>query len=344
MSEKMMAVVVHAGDEFAYEEVERPVAGQGEIILKIEAAGICAADRKIYSKNHPWQLPDPYFPGHEYVGRVVEMGEGAAERTGLRMGDRAIAEILIPCRECWFCQRGLYTHCDRPGVCVGSWAEYMRIPAGAIVHKVPDDLLPEQGVLIEPLACSVHAVNLARIGFADVVVVSGLGAIGMGILQVARLKTPKVLVGLDVDDGLLKIAAQLGADRVFNPLHHDVGGELRELTDGRGPDIYIEASGSVASLRTGLEVLRKVGRLVVFGVYGQEATLDFNLVSEFKELEIVGGHVSPNTYPPAIDYLYEELIDWNVMVTHRFPLAEYQEAIGIKDQPGVTSIKTALIP
>lgn len=115
MSKRMMAVVVHAGDEFAYEEVERPVADQGEIILKIEAAGICAADRKIYSKNHPWQLPDPYFPGHEYVGRVVEMGEGAAERTGLRVGDRAIAEILIPCRECWFCQRGLYTHCDRPG-------------------------------------------------------------------------------------------------------------------------------------------------------------------------------------------------------------------------------------
>ena len=344
MSEKMMAVVVHADDEFAYEAVERPVAGHGEIILKIEAAGICAADRKIYSKNHPWQLPDPYVPGHEYVGRVMEMGEAAAERTGLDVGDRAIAEILIPCRECWFCQRGLYTHCDRPGVCVGSWAEYMRVPAGAILHKVPDALLSEQGVLIEPLACSLHAVNLAGIGFADVVVVSGLGAIGMGILQVARLKTPKLLVGLDVDDDLLKIAAQLGADRVFNPLHHDVGGELRELTDGRGPDIYIEASGSVASLRTGLETLRKAGRLVVFGVYGQEATLDFNLVSEFKELEIVGGHVSPNTYPLAIHYLAEELVDWNIMLTHRFPLAEYQEAIRIKDQPGVTSIKTALFP
>jgi threonine dehydrogenase-like Zn-dependent dehydrogenase len=344
MSEKMMAVVVHSGDEFAYEAVERPIARAGEMILKIEAAGICAADRKIYSKNHPWQLPDPYFPGHEYVGRVVQLGEGTAERTGLSMGERAIAEILVPCRQCWFCHRGLYTHCDRPGVCVGSWAEYMRIPAGAIVHKVPDNLLPEQGALIEPLACSVHAVNLADIGLADVVVVSGLGAIGMGILQVARLKTPRMLVGLDVDESLLKIATQLRADAVFNPLVHDVGAELRALTDGRGPDIYIEASGSVASLRGGLEVLRKAGRLVVFGVYGQEATLDFNLVSEFKELEIVGGHVSPNTYPLAIEYLADELIEWRAMVTHTFPLAEYQAAIRIKDQPGVTSIKTLLIP
>ncbi len=344
MNEKMMAVVVHAGDEFACEAVGRPIAGPGEIVLKIEAAGICAADRKIYSKNHPWQLPDPYFPGHEYVGRVVEMGEGAAERTGLALGDRAIAEILIPCRRCWFCHRGLYTHCDNPGVCVGSWAEYMRIPAGAIVHQVPDDLLPEQGAIIEPLACSVHAVNLARIQLADVVVVSGLGAIGMGALQVARLKTPRTLVGLDVDDGLLEIAARLGADYVFNPMRHDVPAELRALTEGRGPDIYIEASGSVASLRTGLEALRKAGRLVVFGVYGQEATLDFNLVSEFKELEIVGGHVSPNTYPLAIEYLAKELIDWQAMVTHTFPLAQFEEAINVKSQPGVTSIKTLLIP
>jgi L-iditol 2-dehydrogenase len=344
MSEKMMAVVVHAGDEFAYEAVDRPIAGPGEVIVKIEAAGICAADRKIYDKNHPWELPDPYFPGHEYVGRVAELGEGAAERTGLVLGDRAIAEILIPCRQCWFCHRGLYTHCDSPGVCVGSWAEYMRFPAGAIVHQVPDDVPPEQGAIIEPLACSVHAVNLARIELADVVVVSGLGAIGMGILQVARLKTPKILVGLDVDDGLLEIAARLGADLVFNPTGHDVPGELRALTDGRGPDVYIEASGSVASLRTGFEVLRKAGRLVVFGVYGQEATLDFNLVSEFKELEILGGHLSPNAYPLAIKYLAKGLVDGAAMVTHTFPLDRYEEAIRTKAQPGVVSIKTVLFP
>ncbi len=344
MAEKMMAVVVHAGDRFAYEAVDRPVVGPGEMVLKIEAAGICAADRKIYSKNHPWQLPDPYFPGHEYVGRVVEMGVDAAQRTGLALGDRAIAEILIPCRQCWFCHRGLYTHCDDPGVCVGSWAEFMRIPAGAIVHRIPDEVSTEAGAIIEPLACAVHAVNLAKIQFGDVVVVSGLGAIGMGILQVARLKTPGVLVGLDIDDGLLEIAAGLGADSVLSPGRQDVANELRKLTQGRGPDIYIEASGSVVSLRTGLEVLRKAGRLVVFGVYGQEAKLDFNIVSEFKELEIVGGHVSPNTYPLAINYVSQGLVDWEVMVTHTYPLAQFEEAINVKGQPGVTSIKTLLIP
>lgn len=344
MDERMMAVVVHAGDEFAYESVPRPVAGPGELILRIEATGICAADRQIYSKNHPWQLPDPYFPGHEYVGRVVQAGEGASERTGLVLGDRAIAEITVPCRQCWFCHRGLYTHCDAPGVCVGSWAEYMRIPAGAIVHRVPDELTPEQGALIEPLACSIHAVELGRIQFGDVVVVSGLGAIGMGILQVARLKTPGLLIGLDVHDGLLKLARRLGADHVYNPLKDDVVSEIRTLTQGRGADIYVEASGNPIALRTGLDALRKAGRLVVFGVYGKEVTLDFNIVSEFKELEIVGGHVSPNTYPLSIQYLSDGLVDASAMVTHIFPLAEYERAINVRRQPDVVSIKTLLIP
>jgi L-iditol 2-dehydrogenase len=220
----------------------------------------------------------------------------------------------------------------------------MRIPAEAILHQVPDDLLPEEGALIEPLACSIHAVNLAQIQLADVVVVSGLGAIGMGVLQVARLKTPHKLVGLDVDDGLLEIATRLGADAVFNPLRRDISTELGALTGGRGPDIYIEASGSVASLRTGFEALRKAGRLVAYGVYSQKATLDFNLVSEFKELEILGGHLGPNTYPLAVNYLVEGLVEWKAMVTHTYPLSQFEEAIRVKDQPDVTSIKTLLFP
>jgi threonine dehydrogenase-like Zn-dependent dehydrogenase len=344
VNEKMKAVVVHAGDEFAYEEIDRPTAGPGEIILKIEAAGICAFERKVYSKHHPWQLPDPYIPGHEYAGRIVEMGAGAAERTGLSIGDRAIAEVIIPCRQCWYCHRGLYTHCDNQSLCVGSWAEFMRIPSMSIIHKVPQSLTVKQGVLIEPLSCAVHAVNLGNIQFADSVVISGLGAIGMGALQVAQLKTPRMVIGLDVDDGLLEIAKRLGADHVFNPLRHDVPAELAALTEGRGPDVYVEVSGNVTSLHTGFDVLRKAGRLVVFGVYGQDATLDFNQVGEFKELEIIGGHVSPNTYPLAIRYLARNLVDADRMVSHVFDLARFEEGIQVKGKPGVTSIKTVLVP
>ncbi len=342
--DKMNAVVVHQGSQFCYEQVKRPQAGPGEIVIQVEAAGICAADRKIHSGNHPWQLPDPYIPGHEYVGPIVEMGEDVAGSTGLRLGDRVTAEIIVPCRTCWFCQRGLYHLCDRPGVCVGAWAEYLRIPQGAIIHHVPSELPAEQAALTEPLSCSIHGIQLADIGLDDVVVIAGLGAIGMGMLQVARLKTPRLLIGLDVDDDLLEIAQQLGADHVFNPAHVDVVSEIQALTDDHGCDIYIEASGSPKSIGVGLDALRKAGRLVIFGVYGREATVNFNLVSEFKALEIVGGHLSPNTFPLAIRYLTEGLVNAEAMVTHVLPLAEFEEAVALKRRPGVTSIKTVLIP
>jgi L-iditol 2-dehydrogenase len=340
----MLAVVVRPGDVFSLEEVERPRASAGEVILKVSAAGICAADRKIYSKHHPWQLPDPYFPGHEYVGEVVELGPGAGQATGLALGDLATAEILVPCRKCWYCHRGLYTHCDHVSACVGAWAEYLRIPAGAIVHRVPKHFSPEQGALIEPLACSVHAVNLAQIQFGDVVVIAGLGAIGMGILQVVGLKSPGLVIGLDVDQGLVELSTRLGANLVFNPNSDAFRTQLAAITEGRGADIYIEASGNVSSVQTGIQVLRKAGRLVLYGVYGSPTALDLNQISEFKELEIRGGHVSPNTYPAAIQFLDKGWVDWRAMVTHTFPLSAWEQAINTKSQPGVVSIKTQLIP
>jgi L-iditol 2-dehydrogenase len=340
----MAAVVVREGRNFRYERIQQPELAADDILIRVEAAGICAADRKIYSGDHPWQLPDPYVPGHEYVGRVMAMGPSAQAERGLAVGDRITAEIIVPCRTCWFCHRGLYADCDRPGVCVGAWAEYIRIPAGALVHRVAPHLSPAVAALVEPLACSIHGVQLARIGLSDTVVIGGLGAIGMGMLQVARLKTPRLLIGLDLDDGLLGLARELGADHVFHPGRDDVGAAVRDLTQGRGCDIYIEASGSTRSIVTGLELVRKAGRVVVFGVYGQPVTVDYNVISEFKGLEIIGGHLSPHTYPLAIHYLSEGLVNGEAMVTHVFPLSEYVEALEVKTTPGVTSIKTILLP
>jgi L-iditol 2-dehydrogenase len=341
--ETMNAVVVHDGQTFHYEKIEKPHAGPGELVLEIEAAGICAADRKIYSGEHPWELPDRYIPGHEYVGRVTEMGPGA-EAAGLELGDRVTAEIVVPCRTCWYCHQGLYHLCDEPGTCVGAWAEYLKVPAGAIIHRVSESLSAAEAVLVEPLACSIHGVELAEIGLRDTVVIGGLGAIGMGMLQVARLKSPRHIVGLDLDDDLLDIAQKLGADHTLNPAETDVDAHIRELTHGRGCDIYIEASGSPASISTGLQVLRKAGRLVIFGVYGRQAEVDFNQISEFKELTVRGGHLSPNTYPSAIRLLEEEAVDASSMVTHTFPLFEFEEAIAVKGKAGATSIKTVLTP
>jgi L-iditol 2-dehydrogenase len=340
---RMWATVFMAPGELSFRQMPMPEVGPEDLLVKINTALTCGTDVKTYKRGHPKYDPPTLF-GHEFAGDVVAVGSAVKF---FQVGMRVVAGNTAPCCQCYFCKRGQPNLCDDLLVNLGAFAEYIRIP-GSLVRQntfvLLDHVSYREAAIIEPLACSVHAVNLAQIQLADVVVVSGLGAIGMGILQVTRLKTPRALVGLDVDDGLLEIATRLGADSVLNPLRDDVPAELEDLTGGRGPDIYIEASGSVASLRTGLDVLRKAGRLVVYGVYSQDATVDFNLVSEFKELEIVGGHVNPNTYPLAIKYLTEGLIDWKAMVTHTYPLAQFKEAINAKKQSGASSIKTLLIP
>jgi len=353
--EKMHAVMAYDVLDWRYEEFDKPVVGPGDVLIKIDATGICASERSIYKGGDPWTARAraagrggkraPHIPGHEFAGTVVELGEGAAEATGLELGDLATAEILIPCRTCFYCVRGLYHLCTtRAGWVGGSWAEYMKFPAGALVWKIPRSISAEEAALIEPLACSAHGVERANIGPEDTVVVGGLGSIGMGMLQVAKLRNPHRLIGLDLDENLCQIALELGADHAFSPQTTEVDAEIKALTDGRGCDIYLEASGSPASLETAFQVLRKRGRLMVYGVYRSHATLDFNQVSEFKELEIVGGHLSPWTYPLVIQYLERGLINAKRMITDVYPLSEIEEALGAKDRPGHTSIKTLLIP
>lgn len=340
----MNAVVVHNGKRFSYEKLDRPSAGNDSIIIRVEAAGICAAERKIFSGNHPWDLGEIYLPGHEYVGVIEELNKSTAGETGLKVGDRITAEILVPCRNCWYCLQGLYQHCDKPRVCVGAWAEYHKIPKDALIHRIPAELPALEAVLVEPLSCSIHAVNLGEIEFNDTVVISGLGAIGMGMLQVAKLRSPKNLIGLDINDANLVLAKELGADYVANPLNDDVPAKLRKLTGGRGCDVYIEASGNSTSLQTGVRSLRKAGRLVIYGVYGQQVSIDFNQVAEFKELQIKGGHLSPHCFEPAIELLAKNKVNAEAMVTQTLPLEDFEEGLKRKKNTDGAQIKTVLIP
>ena len=146
-------------------------------------------------------------------------------------------------------------------------AEYLRIPKNALVYKAPDDLPLEKVVLIEPYACSKHAVDRADIGNEDVVVLSGAGTLGLGMVAAARLRNPKTLVVLDMKDDRLQLAKRFGADIVINPGKEDVAKIISDMTDGYGCDIYIEATGHPSSVVQGLSLIRKLGRFVEFSVF-----------------------------------------------------------------------------
>jgi len=354
----MRSVRVYGPEDYRLEEIPVPQIGPGEVLIRVLATGICASDVKTYLGARVWgsaeiqpYIEAPVTPGHEFVGEVVALGEGAAEKCGLHIGDWAISEQIVPCWQCRFCRRGQYWMCQqhdiygfKKGRAEGSWAEYMRFPANAINHVVPQDLPPEQAALIEPMACAIHAVERGDIQLGDVVVVAGMGPIGMGMLQVARLKGPGLLVALDMKPRRLEMARQLGADLAIDVSDGgDAVQRILDLTDGYGCDVYIEATGAGPAVAQGLQMLRRLGTFVEFSVHAGPVAVDWSIVGDVKELNIHGAHLGPYSYPLAMDYLRNGVLNGAALVSHRLPLDKYLEGIEIAHR-GDESIKVVLEP
>ncbi len=353
----MRAIVARAPHEWKLERVPVPEPGPGELLVKVEACGVCASDVKAYKgaesywggPTMPAWVKAPFIPGHEFIGHVAALGPDTAERLGLAVGDRVTAEQLVPCGACRYCVRGQSWMCQVhnifgfQGVVNGAWAEYMSFPKEARVHKIPADLSMEIAVLTEPVSCGVHAVERAKIEFGDVVVISGAGPIGLAMVGLAQLRGPKAVVSLDLNERRLELARSFGADYALNPKTTDVISAVRDMTDGYGCDVYIEAAGHPASITQGLTMIRKLGRFVEFSVFGEPASIDWSFIGEKKELDLYGSHISAFTYPVAIDFLNRHRIKMDGVVTQVLPLEQMEEAIHLVAD-GTESIKVVLKP
>ncbi len=353
----MTAIVCHGPNDYRVEQIARPVPRAREMTLRIAACGICASDCKCWSGAKmfwgangaaPW-VKAPVVPGHEFFGYVDALGEGAAEHFGVKLGDRVIAEQIVPCDQCRYCRAGQYWMCEvhnifgfQREVADGGMAQYMRIPPTARVHKIPQTLKLEDAAIIEPLACAIHAVQRGDIQLADVVVIAGAGPIGLMMVQVAHLKTPKKLVVIDLVPERLALAKRYGADIVINPTTDDAKGIIAGLTDGYGCDVYIEATGAPPGVTQGLDLIRKLGRFVEFSVFGKDTAVDWSIIGDRKELDVRGAHLGPYCYPIAIDLLARGLVTSNGIVTHDYALEDWDAAIKLADS--LDSIKVLMKP
>ncbi|MDR3210412.1 MAG: alcohol dehydrogenase catalytic domain-containing protein [Planctomycetota bacterium] len=338
LPKKMKALVARAPGQYKVEEVDTPRAGEGEIIIKIEACGICAGDAKAYhgaerfwgGPNQPAYIKAPVIPGHEFIGRVVELGPNA--QGDFKIGDRLASDQIVPCWECKFCKTGRYWMCQKHDIfgfqnnVNGGFAEYTRLPKGALNWKVPGDLPMKSAILVEPYACAKHAVDRAQVTPNDVVVLAGAGCLGLGMTGYLRMHNPQKLIVLDMKDARLKLAKQFGADLVLNPSKDDVVKTVLDLTDGYGADIYIEATGHPASVKQGMAVVRKLGRFVEFSVFGAETTLDWSIIGDVKELDLLGSHLSPYCFPSVIEWIANGKLPTEGVVTHVYKLDKWQEA------------------
>ncbi len=353
----MQAVVCHGPEDYRLEERPVPEPGPGEVVVRVKSAAICASDLKCYlgaalfwgDADREGYCQPPVIPGHEFVGQVVALGEGAGQKYGLQLGDIAISEQIVPCWECRFCRRGQYWMCPNGSVygfrqnAFGALAEYMRFPANALNYRVPDAVPLAHAAYIEPLACAIHAVERADIRFGDVVVVAGAGPLGLGMVAAARLKHPGLLISLDLKDHRLAVAQACGADLVLNPNKVDVVAEVRKLTGGDGCDIYIEATGQPSGVQQGLQMIRRLGTFVEFSVLREPVTVDWTIIGDTKELDIRGSHLGPYCYPIAMDMLAKGLLPMDQIITHRLPLSSYQAGIDLVAS-GDQSIKVTLEP
>ena len=357
LPKSMQSIVCYGPEDYRLEERPVPAPGPGEVLVRVDMTGICASDLKCFlgaplfwgDEDRQGYCEAPVIPGHEFVGHVVALGEGAEQKHGLQVGDLAISEQIVPCGECRFCKNGQYWMCQFGDVygfrqkAWGSMAQYMIFPAKSLNHKLPPAMPLHQAVLIEPLSCSIHAVDRGDIKPGDVAVIAGCGPLGLGMVAAARLKNPGTLIALDLKDNRLDVAKACGADLCFNPTKVDVVSEVRKLTGGYGCDVYIEATGHPSGVTQGLQMIRKLGTFVEFSVMRDLVQADWTIIGDTKELNLLGSHLGPYCYPRAVEMLQKGQIPADKIVTHQLPLSTFNESMAMV-KAADRSIKVALTP
>ena len=303
----MRAVVAHGPGDFRLEDLDDPDVPTDGLLVRVEATGVCAADRMLWTGRHPWgELAWPFTPGHEVVGTVV------AGR--LPVGTRVTVEVKVPCRSCAFCARGEEHLCPR-GLHLGSgipggFAELLALPPVARVHEVPLTLTLEQAVLAEPMACALHAIRRAGVQQGDRVLVAGLGGLGALAVTAARHEGAAHVTALVRTDEKAELARDLGYDDV-----------VRQPTES-SYDVGVDVSGSVAAVEAVLAATRPGGRVGAYGVYDRPLLLDLNQLGEFGERSLAGGHLAPGCFPEAITLLAQV----HGVVTGSHPLERLTDA------------------
>ena len=337
--DKMKALVAYSATDYRYEEnFPVPECGADDILIKTEGCGICAGDLKCQhgaamfwgdETQASWVEP-PFIPGHEFFGVIAYVGKNVK---GYEIGERIAVDQIAPCGECRFCKDGHYWMCQPHKIFgffkdfCGGMAEYVRIPTKhSVIHKVPASMPFEDALLIEPYGCSKHCVDRAQIGSEDIVVLSGAGTLGLGMTTYARMRNPKKLIVLDMMDERLEKAKEFGADMAWNPSKVDVVEEIMKLTDGYGCDIYIEATGHPSSVVQGMQMIRKLGRFVEFSVFSAPTTLDWSIIGDRKELDVLGAHLSPYCYPFVIDNIANGNLKTEGVVSKLFELKDCETA------------------
>lgn len=316
---------------FAVADLPTPHAGPGELVLRNQVCGVCGTDVHIYhGEPGSADVNPPVVLGHEYSGEVVEVGEGV---TGFAVGDHVTVDPNIYCGHCAYCQNGKKQLCpsmEAIGVTRdGGFAQYSRIPASQ-AFKLEPTVPWEAAAMAEPLACCLHGIDLAGIQVGDKVCVVGGGAIGLLMVQLAKLSGASQIVLSEPNEKRRQVGLQLGANAALDPTRPDSQEAFAQVLGG-GANVVIECVGNVPAVKSAFQFAGKGATVLLFSVPKVDATFDLPLFDVYKkELTIKGSFVNPDTHARAVALINSGKVDFDPIITHRFPLDQLPEAIAMQ--------------
>lgn len=325
----MKAILLENGKP-VLKDVPIPKLQPGDVLVKMKACGLCGTDiEKIYGQ---YTASQPIL-GHEPAGIVVE-----STVDWLKEGDRVFAHHHVPCYECYYCKKGSQTMCPyyrKTNLDPGGFAEYFRVPAWNVsrggILKLPDSVSFEEASFIEPLATVIRAQRRVYIDRDDYVLVVGAGPMGLLHVQMAKVNGAGKVFVSDISDFRNEHALKIGADAALNPKNINVVEEVKRLTDGRGVDVSIIASGAPSAILTGLQAVRRGGRVLLFGVPYKGTILNYDISDLLNyEISIIPSNAAiEEDTKEALKIIYEKKIDVLKLITHKFRLEEFNEAVRI---------------
>lgn len=306
----------------------KPVPGPAEALVKVHRAALCHTD-VIIRNGVAGHVNYPVIPGHEFAGIVEACG---SQVTYVKPGDRVVVHTVVACGQCPACRYGDTMGCeyyDELGSKRdGGFAEYCAVPARSL-FKLPDHVTLEAGALVEPLANAVSCVRQSNIKLGESVVVIGPGPIGLLAVQVARLSNPSVLVLVGTRDERLAFGERFGATHTVNIKREGALKTLKDILGTKGADVAIECAGNPGALELAMDIIGWRGRIAIEGTFDTEEMVLISpyhlLLARSASLIGINGWVTAD-FTQALDLLSSGLVDVKPLITHTFPLEEWETA------------------
>lgn len=328
---------------FELREMAFDAPGPHEVLVKNMACGVCGTDVHIYhGEKGSAEVTPPVVLGHEFSGEVIAVG---SEVTAVKVGDCVTVDPNIYCGKCYHCRKGQKQFCHSMiavGVNFnGGFAEYCMVPESQVFPMKPEVGF-EAMAMAEPLACCIHGIEQVSIRSGDLVVVVGGGAIGLLMVQLARLRGAGTVILSEPVAARREIGLQVGADYAIDPLASDPLEQVQALTGRAGADVLIECVGKVFATQQTFDLADRGARILLFSVPAPGATFDLPLTDVFsKELKIYGSFVNPDSHQEAVDLINAGRIQTAPLITHRYPISRLEEAIHM--QMSAESIKVLVM-